>query len=213
MEFTCSAILFDLDGVLVNSAAVVERHWKEWADAHNVSFEYVTSVMHGRTSVGTIHIVAPHLDAELEGRSHDAREGGDTDGLEVYPSANSLLHALPPRVWAVVTSGNLGTASTRIRYGGFPTPPVLVTAEDVSRGKPDPEAYLLAASRLGVQPGRCVVVEDAPVGIEAAHAAGMKVIAVATTHAPQALADADIVAREIADVTVETQGEHLRVVV
>jgi mannitol-1-/sugar-/sorbitol-6-phosphatase len=213
MEFTCSAILFDLDGVLVNSSTVVERHWRRWADAHNVAFEYLTEVMHGRTSAGTISIVAPDLDAKEEGRIYEAHEGSDTDGLEVYPSANSLLHAFPSRAWAVVTSGSRGTASTRIEYGGFPAPPVLVTAEDVGRGKPDPEAYLLAASRLGVRPELCIVVEDAPVGVEAAHAAGMKVIAVATTHTPQALAGADIVAGDIADVTVEIEGEQLRVIV
>lgn len=213
MEFICTAILFDLDGVLVNSSAVVERHWRRWADRHNVSFEDLAEAIHGRTSAGIIRIMAPHLNAEQEGRIREAEEGIDTDGLEVYPAANELLRSLPSYGWAIVTSGNRRTAATRLQYGEFPTPPVLVTAEDVQRGKPDPEAFLLAAKRLGVQPEQCVVIEDAPVGIEAARAAGMRVIAVATTHSPQALTPADIIAREIANVTVETGGNQFRVTV
>jgi mannitol-1-/sugar-/sorbitol-6-phosphatase len=213
MEFICTAILFDLDGVLVDSSAIVTRHWKRWADRHDVSFEQLTEVMHGRTSAETIRIMAPHLDAEQEGRIREAQEGIDTDGLEVYRAAHELLESLPPDAWAVVTSGSQLTAGTRLRYGGFPTPPILVTAEDVQRGKPDPEAFLLAAKRMGAQPEQCVVIEDAPVGIEAARAAGMRVIAVATTHSPQALAQADTVAHEIANVTVEREGSQLRVMV
>ncbi len=215
MEFICTAILFDLDGVLVNSSAVVERHWRRWADDHDVSFGQLMEVAHGRTSAEIIRIMAPHLNAEQEGRIREVQEGIDTDGLEVYPSARELLQSLPPRSWAVVTSGRPLTATTRLQYGGFPTPPALVTAEDVKRGKPDPEAYLLAAKRLGVEPEQCVVAEDAPVGIEAAHAAGMRVIAVTTTHGPQAVARADCVAHDIANVTIEleNEGDQLRVIV
>jgi mannitol-1-/sugar-/sorbitol-6-phosphatase len=213
VELVCTAILFDLDGVLVDSSVVVRRHWERWAVRHDVSLGHLTEVMHGRTSAETIRIVAPHLDAEQEGRIREAQEGIDTDGLEVYRAAHELLQSLPAHGWAVVTSGNRLTAATRLQYGEFPTPPILVTAEDVERGKPDPEGFLLAAKRLRVQPGRCVVIEDAPVGIEAAHAAGMRVIAVATTHGPQALAQADIVAYEIAGVRVETEGSELRVTV
>ena len=213
MELVCTAILFDLDGVLVNSSAVVERHWRRWADSHEVSFERLMEIAHGRTSAGIIRIMAPDLDAEHEGRVREALEGIDTDGLEVYPGARKLLQSLPSSRWAVVTSGNRGTASTRLQYGGFPTPPVLVTSEDVQRGKPDPEAFALAARRLGVRSQECVVIEDAPVGIEAARAAGMRVIALATTHSPEALAQADVIAREIGDVTVQTEGNQFRVTV
>lgn len=213
MEFTCTALLFDIDGVLINSAAVVERHWKKWADHHGVPFDRLMAIAHGRTSAGIIRLMAPHLDAEREGRIREAEEGIDTDGLEVCPGAYALLQSLPSRNWAVVTSGNRRTASTRLEYGDFPTPPVLVTAEDVERGKPDPAAYLLAASRLGVPPEQCVVVEDAPVGIEAARKAGMGVIAVATTHHRQELTQADAVVDDIADVTVATEGNRFRVMV
>ena len=213
VEFMYTAILFDLDGVLVDSSAIVTRHWERWADGHEVPFERVAEVMHGRTSAEIIRIVAPHLDAAEEGRMREAQEGIDTDGLRVYRGAYELLRSLPARSWAVVTSGNQRTAATRLQYGGFPTPPVLITAEDVQRGKPNPEAFLLAATGLRIRPEECVVIEDAPVGIEAARAAGMRVIAVATTHGPQALARADIVAQEIASVTVKTERVRLRVTV
>jgi sugar-phosphatase len=167
---------------------------------------------HGRPSAEIIRLVAPHLDAEQEGRLLEADEGEDTDGLEVFDAARQLLHALPPNAWAVVTSGMQRTAATRLRYGGFPTPPILVTADDVRRGKPEPEPYLLAAERLGMEPAQCVVIEDAPVGIEAAHAAGMRAIAVATTHRPHALSQADIIVRDIADVVVKIEGRQLRVI-
>lgn len=213
MELICAAILFDIDGVLIDSSVVVERHWRRWAERHGVAYERMTEVMHGRTSAATIRIVAPHLDAEAEGRLREAVEGIDTDGLAVYAGAEALLRSLPAHGWGVVTSGNRRTASTRLGYGGFPTPPVLVTAEDVQRGKPDPQPYLVAAERLGVQPGGCVVVEDAPAGIEAGRAAGMRVVAVASTHGPRALTRADVVVSEIRNVTVRIEGSEFRVVV
>jgi mannitol-1-/sugar-/sorbitol-6-phosphatase len=213
MEFICTAIIFDLDGVLVDSSAVVARHWQRWADRHGVSYADLADVMHGRTSAETIRIVAPDLDADEEGRIREAQEGIDTDGLEVYRGAGELLRSLPAQSWAVVTSGSPVTAATRLRFGGIPTPPVLVTAVDVERGKPDPEGFLLAAKRLDVRPEQCVVMEDSPVGIEAAKAAGMRRIAVATTHDPPALAQADVIAHEIADVRVESVESHLRVLV
>ncbi len=211
MEFICTAILFDLDGVLVDSSTVVKRHWKNWADSHSVPFDQLMDIAHGRTSAEIIRLMAPQLDAEREGRRREAVEGVDTDGLKVFDSACDLLQSLPPDRWAVVTSGVQRTAATRLGFGNFPEPPVLVTAEDVRRGKPDPEAYLLAARRLGVSPEQCVVVEDAPAGIEAAKAAGMLVIAVATTHDPADLRSADVVAPAIANIEVTAQGSRLRV--
>lgn len=213
MELICKAILFDLDGVLINSSRVVERHWKRWANSHDVSFEHVMKVAHGRTSAEIIRLVAPHLDAEEEGQKREAAEGVDIKGLKVFSAASELLRSLPNNSWAVVTSGNLTTAMTRLRYGEFPSPPVLITADDVGQGKPDPEAYLLAAKRLSVTPEQCVVIEDAPAGIEAAHAGGMRAIAVSTTHPPQALIKADIIASEIANVLVKAEGKQIRIIV
>jgi sugar-phosphatase len=212
MELMCSALLFDLDGVLVDSARVVVRHWERWASRHDIPFKHVMELAHGRTSTEIIRLLAPHLDAEQEGHLLETAEGEDTDGLEVFDAARLLLHALPPHAWAVVTSGKQRTAVTRLGYGGFPTPKVLVTADDVRRGKPEPEPYLLAAQRLGIQPAQCVVIEDAPVGIAAAQAAGMRTIAVVTTHQPEALRQADVIVREIANVTVRAEAHQLRVI-
>ncbi|MGB3541753.1 HAD-IA family hydrolase, partial [Rubrivirga sp.] len=134
-----------------------------------------------------------------------------TDGLRVYDGAAALVRSLAPGAWAVATSGTALTAQTRLDFADLPTPAVLVTAEDVSRGKPDPEAYLLAASRLGVDPARCVVVEDAPAGVEAARRAGMRPIAVTTTHAAAQLGGAVAVVSSVGSLVVAAGPGGLRV--
>ena len=209
ISFDCGAVLFDLDGVLVDSSAVVERHWRRWASRSGVPFERVAAVVHGRRSFEVIRVVAPHLDAAEEGRRHDAEEGIDTDGLGVFNGADALLREIPPSAWAVVTSGDRLTASTRLRHGGFLWPRVLVTADDVQRGKPAPDCYLLAAERLGVAPASCLVIEDAPAGIEAARAAGMRAVAVVTTHAPVDLGRADAIVRRLSDIHVREPEKGL----
>jgi sugar-phosphatase len=211
IAFNCKAVLFDLDGVLIDSSAVVERHWRRWASRCGVPFEHVLAVFHGRRSFEVIRIVAPHLDAVAEGRRLDAEEALDTDGLRVFDGAQALLGAMSPEVWAVVTSGNTPTARTRLQFGRFPWPRVLVTADDVRHGKPAPDGYLLAADRLGVAPPDCLVVEDAPAGVEAARAAGMPVVAVLTTHAPGALQRADAIVRRLSDLHVSEEASGLRV--
>lgn len=142
---------------------------------------------HGRRSIDTIRRVAPHLDAEREADSLAARESTTTDGVYEIAGARSLLEQLPPRRWAIVTSGVRSVASLRISHTRLLVPDVLVCADEISRGKPDPEGYLTAAHRLSVDPGGCVVVEDAPAGLEAARAAGMRSIGIASTYAPSAL--------------------------
>jgi sugar-phosphatase len=160
----CRAIVFDLDGVLVDSSVVVERHWRRWAARRGVDYARIAAVMHGRRSAEVMALIAPHLDAERESRDFEGREAVDTDGLRVYSGAAALLRSLPPRQWAIATSGTVLTASTRLCFGRLPVPDALVTAEDISRGKPAPDAYLLAAARLGVAAASCVVVEDSPAG-------------------------------------------------
>jgi sugar-phosphatase len=198
----CDAVLFDLDGVLVDSAACVERHWRRWAAEKHLELEEIMRVAHGRPTVETIRLVAPHLPAEEEGARLDAGEAFDTDGVTAVEGAAPLVHSLPPDAWAIATSGTRDTAMTRLRHTGLPVPLVLITADDVKRGKPNPEAYLLAAAKLGVRPEQCVVVEDAPAGIRAAHAAGMRVIAVATTHAQAELGEADVRTGRLADIQI-----------
>jgi sugar-phosphatase len=202
MKWDCDAVLFDLDGVLVDSAVCVERHWRRWAAEHGLDSEEIMRFAHGRPTVETIRLVAPHLPAELEAARLDASEAFDTDGVVEVLGAAKLLRSLPRNAWAIATSGTRDTALTRLRHTGLPLPAVLITAGDVKRGKPDPEAYLLAAAKLDVTPERCVVVEDAPAGIEAGHAAGMRVVALATTHSHAELSAADVTAAQLADVRV-----------
>jgi mannitol-1-/sugar-/sorbitol-6-phosphatase len=190
---SCDAVLFDLDGVLVDSADVVERTWRRWAAHHGLDADAVVHAAHGRRTIETVHLVAPHLAASEEVAALAKSESTETDGVYEVPGARELLQSLPTSSWAVVTSGIRPVAELRIRYTQLPTPPVLVTADQVQHGKPHPEGYLTAAARLGVDPRRCIVVEDTPPGIEAAHAAGMRVIAVASTYEPSALGAADAV--------------------
>ncbi len=200
IELECDAVLFDLDGVLVDSTVCVERHWRRWAAEHHLDCDAIMRVAHGRPSVETIRLAAPHLPAEEEAARHDAGEAFDTEGVMAIEGAAELVRPLPPHAWAIATSGTRDTAMTRLRHTGVPVPSVLVTADDVKHGKPDPEAYLLAAAKLDVQPQKCVVVEDAPAGILAARAAGMRVVAVATTHAQAELGEADVRAERLADI-------------
>jgi sugar-phosphatase len=190
------AILFDLDGTLIDSSVVVERHWRRFASLHHLDVEPILAVCHGRRSIDTIREVAPHLDAEAAARELDDGEALDVDGLALVPGAADLLACLAPDTWAIVTSGHFELASRRLEALGLPVPPVMVCAEDVEHGKPDPEGYARAAELLGVEPDACVVVEDAPAGIAAGRALGAAVIGVATTHAPQELA-ADVVVPDL----------------
>ena len=183
----CNALLFDLDGVLVDSAACVEATWRRWAATHNLDPTIVIGEAHGRRSIDTIRRVAPDLAAENEAAALAASESTTTEGVYEVPGARSLLEQLSPRHWAIVTSGIRSVASLRIAHTHLPIPAVLVCSDEISRGKPDPEGYLTAARHLGVEPAECVVVEDAPPGLEAARAAGMRSIGVATTYAPAAL--------------------------
>jgi mannitol-1-/sugar-/sorbitol-6-phosphatase len=190
-RFDCSAILFDLDGVLVDSAAFVERQWRRWATSRGLRPEPFLRVCHGRRALETIRIAAPHLDAEAEVRAFQPDDAEDAQPIAPLPGADRLLSTLPPGSWAVATSGPRSSATDRLRRAGLPVPEVLVCAEDVASGKPSPDAYLLAARRLKVAPAGCLVVEDAPAGIDAARAAEMRVIALTTTYpADQLLADA-----------------------
>ena len=208
-ELECDAVLFDLDGVLVDSATCVERHWRRWAAQHHLDSDEIMRFAHGRPTVETIRLVAPRLPAETEAARLDAGEAVDTDGVVAVEGAAQLVCSLPPNAWAIATSGTRNTALTRLRHTGVPLPSVLVTADDVEHGKPDPEAYLLAAARLNVAPEKCVVVEDAPAGIAAAHAAGMRVIALATTHRQAELEEADVKAARLTDIQISPSDMRL----
>jgi mannitol-1-/sugar-/sorbitol-6-phosphatase len=181
MELQCSACLFDLDGVLVDSRAVVERVCRRWAEHHGLDPETVIRVAHGRRTSDTVRTLAPQLDQAREVAWLDEMELTDVDGLRAVPGVRQLLAALPAGAWAVVTSCGRDLAELRLSSVGLPIPAIMVTSEDVSRGKPSPEGYRLGARRLGVPATDCIVFEDAPPGIEAGSAAGARVIALNTT--------------------------------
>jgi HAD superfamily hydrolase (TIGR01509 family) len=172
-----SAVLSDLDGVLVDSRAAIERGWRLWAASHDLP-EPSDSQLHGRTTAAVVADLAPHLDPEREAAAVErlqAEHGGEVTAL---PGAAELLREWPRDRLAIVTSGTHDLALARLRAARLPEPDVLVTAESVTRGKPDPEGYLRAARELGVEPAACVVLEDAPAGVAAGVAAGMHVVAI-----------------------------------
>ena len=182
MEIQCSAFLFDLDGVLVDSRAVVERVCRLWAARLGIDSDALLRVAHGRRTRDTVRIVAPHLDPEREAAWIDNEELLDTEGLVEVPGARRFVTSLPADRWAVVTSCGRDLALLRLSTVGIPLPAVIVTSEDVSHGKPAPDGYRLGAHRLGIDPSACVVFEDAPAGIAAGLAAGARVVALRTTH-------------------------------
>jgi sugar-phosphatase len=187
----CAAILFDLDGVLVDSTARVAQTWERWARKHQLDPARVIAAAHGRRTIETVQIVAPHLAATDEVATLEASESIGTEGVFEIPGAREILASLPPDSWAIVTSGIRAVATLRIRHTHLPMPKVLVCAEDIQHGKPHPEGYLTAAQRLGVDPTGCVVIEDTPPGLEAARAGGMRSIGVCGTYAADALSTAD----------------------
>lgn len=191
MELRCSAFLFDLDGVLVDSRAVVERVCRLWAQRHGLDPEKVLRIAHGRRSSDTVRAAAPHLDAEHEAAWIDAVELADIVGLSAVAGSRALLTALPKARWAVVTSCGRPLAERRLTAVGLPIPDVIVTSEEVARGKPAPDGYQLGAKRLGQDPAACIVFEDAPAGIAAARAAGARLIGLTTMVAAGDLAGAE----------------------
>jgi len=191
VQIRCSAFLFDLDGVLVDSRAVVERVCRLWAQRHGLDPEQVLRIAHGRRSRDTVRTAAPHLDADREAAWIDAVELADVAGLSAVAGAGALLAALPTASWAVVTSCGRPLAERRLTAVGLPIPTVVVTSEEVAHGKPAPDGYQLGAKRLGQDPATCVVFEDAPAGIAAGRAAGARVIGLTTMLAAADLAGAD----------------------
>lgn len=203
--FECDAVLFDMDGTLVDSRHIVERMWTIWATEHGISVEDALRVAHGRRTLETMQMLAPHLATPEEAARLDALEA-EQEGLETaIGGAAELLASLPADRWAVVTSASHALALDRILRVGLPAPRVLVGADDVAEGKPSPQGYLRAAQRLDVDPRRCVVLEDAPAGVEAGRAAGAKVIGLLTTY--PTLPPCDALVNDLRAVRAESAGD------
>ena len=204
--FHSSAILFDLDGVLVDSTRSVDRQWRVWARSKGIDEEKIIAIAHGVRAIEVIRQIAPHLNAEAEVRALERLEAEDREDVVIMPGALALVRSIPESRWCVVTSGTRHLASTRLAMVGLPIPIILVTADDVTHGKPHPEPYLNGAELLGFAPKDCLVIEDAPAGVQAAHAGGMKVIALTSTFPAAALSEADVVIERLEQVHVAMDG-------
>lgn len=181
VEIDCEGLLFDLDGVLVDSTPAVARVWTKWAVAKGFDPNETVRLAHGRPSIDTVRDLLPDADFEFENEVILRGEIGDTEGVVPLPGAHELLNSLPPNKWAIVTSCARPLAEVRLKTAGLPIPDRLQTSDDLRRGKPDPEPYLRGAALLGVPASRCVVFEDAPAGIRSGKDAGALVIALPTT--------------------------------
>ena len=190
LRIACRAILFDLDGVLIDSTPAVTRVWTRWASAYGLDPADVVRKAHGRPSISTIRDYLPQADHTAENRAVERMEIEDLEGIVPLPGARELLCALPPERWTIVTSCTRPLAHVRLLAAGLPVPPRLLTCDDVKNGKPHPEPYSKGASLLGIAAGDCIVVEDVPAGIRAGKAAGCRVVGCTTTVSALELANA-----------------------
>jgi sugar-phosphatase len=198
----CAALLFDMDGVLIDSTPAVARVWSGWAREHGFDPAEVVARAHGRPSLTTVREYLPHADHETENREVERREIEDLEGVVPLPGALDLLRGLPSNRWTIVTSCTRTLAIVRIKAAGLPLPDQIVTSNDILHGKPSPDPYLKGAAVLGFPALQCVVVEDAPAGIVSGKASGAKVIAFRTTAADPVLrnAGADWIVNNCADI-------------
>ncbi|HWF35051.1 MAG TPA: HAD-IA family hydrolase [Solirubrobacteraceae bacterium] len=190
------ALLVDLDGTLVDSTAPVRRAWSAFASRHGLDPEAVLRFAQGRPSRETVGLLAPSADHDVEAATVEDTEVNDTEGVFALPGAARLLAAGRPL--AIVTSCSTALAHARLGAAGLPVPSILVSSDGLTNGKPDPACFLIGARRLGIDPTRCVVLEDAPAGISAGRAAGATVIALRTTHPDRELAHAHAIADNLA---------------
>ena len=207
----CSAFLFDLDGVLIDSTPAVQRVWAQWAKEHGFDPDAVVAHAHGRPSLSTVRHFLSEADHESENHEVERREIDDLEGIVVLPGAVELLTSLPPHRWTIATSCTRRLAEARLRAAGLPIPPYIVTATDVTRGKPDPEPFLKAAAKLRFRASDCVVCEDVPAGVLSGRAAGALVVALRTTFSEAELraAGANFVVNSCADISVTESAGSL----
>ena len=212
IRIECLGVLFDLDGVLIDSNLAVDRVWSGWAEEHGLDPNELIRAAHGRPSMTTIREYIPEKFAEAENREVERREIADIEGIVPMPGVMELLHAIPAERWAIVTSGTFPLANARIKAAGLPAPKSLITSTDIKNGKPDPEPYLKGAAKLGLAAKDCVVLEDAGAGVRSGKAAGARVIGVRSPTATDAelfAAGADWLVDNCAAVSVKSnQGSN-----
>lgn len=204
----CRGFLFDLDGTLVDSLPVVERSWRFWAESYGVDPQAVLEYIHGKQAITTLrHFMPQKTEAEIQAEflRLEQIESTDLDGIRALPGALALLAQLDAQAipWAIVTSGSIPVAHARHRAAGLPQPAVFVTAEQVKRGKPQPDAYLLGAELLGIPAQECLVVEDAQAGVQSGLAAGCHVAAVNVPPQTPELKEVDFVLTTLEALRVE----------
>jgi len=205
----CGAVLFDMDGVLVDSTPAVARMWTSWALEHGLVPDVVVRKAHGRPSLATIIELLPHGDHDAENREVERREIEDIADVVALPGALELLKTIPEARWTIVTSASRRLAEVRLRAAGLPVPKHLVTASDLQRGKPFPDPYLKGAEVLGTSPADCVVAEDAASGVRSGKAAGARVLGLLTTSTEEELssAGADWIAEDLSALSLGPQGQ------
>lgn len=187
---TCKAVLFDMDGVLVDSTRAVARVWSRWAEERGFDPAHVAHIAQGRPSITTIRELLPNADHEAENRIVEQREVEDIADTTACPGATELLAVLPPDRWVLVTSSTRRLAEVRLRAAGHAPPRYVVTGSDIRQGKPHPEPFLKAAVMIRLDPRDCLVIEDSPAGIAAGKAAGCRVLALRTTMSEDVLRNA-----------------------
>jgi len=195
------AVLFDMDGVLIDSTGLDERSWLRWAAERGMK-DFDPASAHGRRTFDTLRQFAPELDPYAETLRFEESNEFDCEGIVVFPGVLELLSGLPERQWAIVTSCSERVMRHRLGFASVPVPPQIVTGDRVKHGKPDPESYRRGAAQLGFEVAECLVIEDAPHGIRAGKDAGCSVLGVASSHTDEELQAADWIVGSIAEVAV-----------
>jgi mannitol-1-/sugar-/sorbitol-6-phosphatase len=209
VRVSAKGILFDMDGVLISSIDAAVRNWRIWAKRYGVPNPEEFVIPHGVRSIDLVKMLRPDIDPQVGQRAIEDMEVEDVADLQVLPGVKALLKSLPPERWAIVTSATRRLLLARLKAAGLPVPERIITGEMVERGKPDPEPYRRGAELLGFRPEECVVVEDAPSGVEAGKAAGCRVLAVLGTHSAAELVRAEWVVGSLEELVVAASRDGL----
>jgi sugar-phosphatase len=209
INLTCKAVLFDMDGTLVDSTSVVERAWGWWSARHAIPLEALLGFSHGRPTAATMEHFLPGRDHTAELGEMARFEETQLEGILAVPGAVQVVHALQGHPWAIVTSAWRALAEARVIGAGLPLPRVIVPVDEIRNGKPHPEGFLKAAEQLGVEPKDCLVFEDTRPGIEAGLSAGMQVVGLLTTAGADQLKHRPLI-RDFRDVTTHADGDCIK---